>query len=146
MQTPGAPPEPVQGPFTEERGARALTKPVESKEIRKTELSSCILLMDMRRLPRLIKCCIAQEIIQAAERVYTRASPSPLYPSSGVSSTKNGHNSPETTTLRVPYSKRTDSTPFTKSTPSRCKSRIPLPPSSYSSDDHSPPVSGESRE
>jgi hypothetical protein len=41
IQTPGAPPAPVQGPFTEERGARALT--VESKEIKKTELKSCIL-------------------------------------------------------------------------------------------------------
>lgn len=43
MQTPGAPPAPVQGPLTEERGARALTKLVESNVAKKRALKECIL-------------------------------------------------------------------------------------------------------
>lgn len=42
MQTPGAPPAPVQGPLTEERGARQLTRLVESN-VAKRVLRSCIL-------------------------------------------------------------------------------------------------------
>ena len=38
MQTPGAPPEPVQGPSCSLRGARALTRLVESRNVRRAEL------------------------------------------------------------------------------------------------------------
>ena len=59
IHTPDAPPEPVQGPSTEERGARALPKAVEIKEAKNKELRSCILVIGIRRLQRLIRCWIA---------------------------------------------------------------------------------------
>lgn len=42
MQTPGLPPEPVHGPLTDERGARAVTRLVESRKVRKVEVRSCM--------------------------------------------------------------------------------------------------------
>ena len=49
MQTPGAPPAPVQGPLTEDRGASALTRLVESRKVNRVELRSCMVVIQDRK-------------------------------------------------------------------------------------------------
>ena len=55
MQTPGALPAPVQGPFTDARGDRAPTRLVESKKVSNAELRSCILVAGF---PKRFKECV----------------------------------------------------------------------------------------